>query len=79
MTEPNISFDRAAGFYDQTRTLSEPMATIGVQTILDLAGPHGSILEVGIGTGRLGVPLLQRGANLIGCDLSIKMMNKLRA
>ncbi|HZY44236.1 MAG TPA: class I SAM-dependent methyltransferase [Anaerolineae bacterium] len=77
MTERNISFDRAAGFYDQTRKLAGSMATIGIQTILDLAGPHGSILEVGIGTGRIGVPLLQRGANLIGCDLSIEMMHQL--
>jgi ubiquinone/menaquinone biosynthesis C-methylase UbiE len=78
MTDHSLSFDRAAGFYDQTRGLAPSMATIGVQTILDLAGPNGSILEVGIGTGRIGVPLLQRGANLIGCDLSIEMMNKLR-
>jgi ubiquinone/menaquinone biosynthesis C-methylase UbiE len=79
MTERSISFDRAAGFYDQTRKLAGPMATIGVQTILDLAGPHGLILEVGIGTGRIGVPLLERGANLIGCDLSIEMMRQLRS
>ncbi len=78
MADQSISFDRAAGFYDQTRKLAGPMATIGVQTILDLAGPHGSILEVGIGTGRIGVPLLQRGANLFGCDLSIEMMRQLR-
>jgi ubiquinone/menaquinone biosynthesis C-methylase UbiE len=74
----SLSFDRAAGYYDQTRNLSEAMATRGLQIILDRAGPSGSILEVGAGTGRIGVPLWQHGANWFGCDLSIEMMRRLR-
>ena len=77
-TTASISFDPAASFYDQTRHLSEPMATQGLQFILDKAGPAGHILEVGAGTGRISVPLLLRGADLIGCDLSLEMMGKLR-
>jgi len=79
MATNSISFDRAANYYDQTRHLSEPMATQGLQLILDRAGPRAKILEVGAGTGRIGVPLLQHGADWIGCDLSIEMMSKLRA
>ena len=79
MTTHSISFDRAANYYDQTRQLSEPMATQGLQLILDRAGPQARILEVGAGTGRIGVPLLQHGADWIGCDLSSEMMSKLRA
>ena len=78
-TTTSVSFDQAADFYDQTRTLSEAMATHGIQVILDRAGPDASILEVGAGTGRIGVPLMQRGADWFGCDLSIEMMRKLRA
>ncbi len=74
----SLSFDRAAGFYDNTRILPEAVATHGIQAILDIAGPEASILDVGTGTGRVSVPLLSRGANLVGCDLSRKMMAVLR-
>ena len=74
----SISFDRAADFYDRTRDLPEPVATLGIQAILDAAGPDACILDAGTGTGRVSVPLLKRGANLFGIDLSTKMMSLLR-
>ncbi len=74
----SLSFDRAASFYDRTRELPDPVAKKGIQAILDAAGPGAMILDVGTGTGRISVPLLERGANLIGCDLSPKMMALLR-
>ena len=74
----SLSFDRAAAFYDKTRDLPEAVATQGIQAILDAAGPGGRMLDVGTGTGRISVPLLQRGAKLVGCDLSPKMMELLR-
>jgi ubiquinone/menaquinone biosynthesis C-methylase UbiE len=74
----SYSFDRAADYYDQTRELPEPIATAGIQAILALAGPSAHILDVGTGTGRISVPLLFRGADLIGCDLSPRMMALLR-
>jgi ubiquinone/menaquinone biosynthesis C-methylase UbiE len=74
----SISFDRAADFYDQTRDFPEPVATLGIQAILDAAGPDACILDAGTGTGRVSVPLLNRGANLFGVDLSTKMMSRLR-
>ena len=69
------SFDRAAGFYDQTRLMLEPIAKYGIPAILDIVGPSAHILEVGAGTGRISIPLMERGADLIGCDLSSKMLN----
>jgi ubiquinone/menaquinone biosynthesis C-methylase UbiE len=72
------SFDRAADFYDRTRDLWGSVATIGIQAIIDAAGPQARMLDVGTGTGRVSVPLLQRGADLVGCDLSPKMMAQLR-
>ena len=74
----SISFDRAADFYDQTRDLAEPVAVRGIPALLNLLSPRGRILDVGIGTGRIAVPLIDLGADVIGIDLSLKMMAKLR-
>ncbi|HEX6270346.1 MAG TPA: class I SAM-dependent methyltransferase [Anaerolineales bacterium] len=72
------SFDRAARVYDQTRPLPEPIATLGIQAILDITGPQAFILDAGTGTGRISIPLLNRGARLVGCDLSVKMLLRLQ-
>lgn len=72
------SFDRAASFYDQTRPLAEPSAQPGIQAILDITGPRARLLDVGTGTGRISIPLLERGLDLIGCDLSSKMLGRLQ-
>ena len=74
----SFSFDRAADFYDSTRDLPEPVATQGIQAFLDAVGPGARILDVGTGTGRISVPLLKRGADLVGCDLSARMMARLQ-
>jgi ubiquinone/menaquinone biosynthesis C-methylase UbiE len=71
------SFDRAATIYDQTRLLLGPIEKHGLQAILDITGPTARILDVGTGTGRISIPLLAHGANLIGCDLSGKMLIRL--
>ena len=70
----SISFNGAADFYDSTRELPAAIATQGIQAILEAAGPGARMLDVGTGTGRVSVPLLQRGADLIGCDLARRMM-----
>src|SRR5215510_11396798 len=79
----SLSFDQAADYYDQTRGLPEPLASTGIRLILDYlqggAGSTARLLEVGTGTGRIGVPLLERGANLVGCDLSSKMLARQQA
>jgi SAM-dependent methyltransferase len=78
MTKPSRSFDRAAGYYDQTRELPEPIATQGLPALLQHIAPNGKILDVGTGTGRISIPLLRLGADVIGVDLSLNMMGKLR-
>ncbi len=74
----SLSFDRAAEFYDKTRDFPEPVATLGIQAIIDAAGSEARILDAGTGTGRVSVPLLKRGANLFGVDISTKMMSQYR-
>ncbi len=49
-----------------------------VRFIAELAGT-GSVLELGIGTGRLALPLSQRGIGVHGIDLSPAMISELRA
>jgi len=74
----SLSFDRAAGFYDQTRSIPEPVVRQGVQAIIQLTGEKARILDVGTGTGRISIPLLENGADLVGCDLSSAMLARLQ-
>jgi len=73
----SISFDRAADFYDKTRGLT-PEAAARVTNLLhtELDG-RGPVLEVGVGTGRIALPLAERGVDLTGLDLAHKMLAKL--
>ena len=70
------TFDRAAHIYDQTRPLLEPILTHGIPAMLEVIGPKARVLEVGSGTGRISIPLLERGVDLIGCDLSSQMLKR---
>jgi SAM-dependent methyltransferase len=49
-----------------------------VDVLVELAG-SGRALELGIGTGRIALPLAQRGVSVHGIDLSKAMVAKLRA
>jgi ubiquinone/menaquinone biosynthesis C-methylase UbiE len=74
----SLSFDRAAGYYDQTRSLPGPIVRQGVRAILDISGAAARVLDVGTGTGRISIPLLEHGADLVGCDLSSEMLQRLQ-
>lgn len=73
----SISFDRAADIYDQTRGFPPGIESVVAEAALGFLSPHARVLEVGIGTGRIAKPLLARGAELWGVDLSPKMMARL--
>jgi SAM-dependent methyltransferase len=74
----SLSFDRAAGFYDQTRGFPPGMSERVAQTAINLLGGHARVLEIGVGTGRIAKPLLGAGVQVTGIDLSRPMMNRLR-
>jgi SAM-dependent methyltransferase len=72
--------ERVAASYDETSAdLFDPAVVEPVVDFLaDLAG-HGAALELGIGTGRIALPLARRGIRVHGIDLSEAMVARLRA
>ena len=68
--------DRIAEMYDQWYSALD--AEGAVQFLADLAGP-GPVLELGIGTGRVALPLVRRGIEVHGIEASEAMVAKLRA
>jgi SAM-dependent methyltransferase len=73
----SVSFDRAAGFYDGTRTHSpEVEARVNDLLTAELAG-RGRCLEIGVGTGRIALPLHRSGVPMAGIDISPKMVDRL--
>lgn len=84
MTRPSIhanNYDRVADIYDATRGLSPEAARQvgdGLAQILNETGAR-SVLEVGVGTGRIAVPLAERGFQVTGIDISPSMLRKLLA
>ena len=66
--------DEIAEVYDSLNPQYDPAA---IAALVELAG-DGPILELGIGTGRLAVPIAQRGVAVHGIDASPAMLEKLR-
>ncbi|MGZ8625114.1 MAG: class I SAM-dependent methyltransferase [Actinomycetota bacterium] len=73
----SVAFDRAAEFYDRTRSISDEAMARTVEVLgTELAG-RGRVLEVGVGTGLLALPLHASGLRLTGIDLARPMLRKL--
>ena len=76
----SVSFDQAAGFYDDTRRFSAAASVAQTAQLLDvLRSTDGPTLEIGIGTGRVALPLVASGQRLVGVDLSFAMLARLSA
>jgi SAM-dependent methyltransferase len=76
---PSVSFDRAAGYYDATRSLTPAAAAKVTAVLAEALIGHGPALEVGVGTGRVAVPLVDAGIDVVGIDLSQPMLAQLLA
>jgi SAM-dependent methyltransferase len=74
----NFFGEEVAARYDEETAGFEP-EVLGptVDFLAELAG-GGPVLELGIGTGRVAVPLAQRGLRVHGIDLSPEMVEKLK-
>jgi SAM-dependent methyltransferase len=69
--------DQVGGDYDRVYA---PVLDTGheVERLAELAG-DGPVLELGVGTGRLALPLAARGLEVHGVDSSAAMLDRLRA
>jgi ubiquinone/menaquinone biosynthesis C-methylase UbiE len=81
MASESLAFDRAADFYDETRGFP-PGTEQPVAELLCRVGnltPASRALEIGIGTGRIALPLSEHIGAVYGIDLARPMMDRLRA
>lgn len=75
----DLRFDTIASAYDGQRALPPASAAqIGAE-IAALAGAGGRVLELGVGTGRIAVPLANAGARVVGIDISPAMLDIARS
>ena len=75
----SISFDRAAGYYDDTRSLPDPLMSRLIAILAGELPPHQPCLEIGVGTRRIALPLMKTGVQIVGVDISREMLLRLQA
>ena len=81
MTDPDGYFgERFAATYDESAAdmFEPPVVDAAADFLAGLAG-GGRALEMGIGTGRIALPLARRGVPVHGIDMSRAMVARLRA
>jgi len=74
------NYDRVADTYDATRGIppgAHETVTDGLISALREVAPDPRVLEVGVGTGRIAVPLAEMGIRLTGIDISRRMLSRL--
>jgi SAM-dependent methyltransferase len=71
--------ERVAERYDEWDASAVPAVVDPIVDFLADAARGGAALELGIGTGRIALPLAQRGVRVHGIDLSEAMVSRLRA
>jgi len=79
MPEDHFGEEVAAHYDDPSDQMFQPA---GIEPVVDLLAElagDGAALELGIGTGRIALPLAQRGVEVHGIDLSSAMVARLRA
>jgi ubiquinone/menaquinone biosynthesis C-methylase UbiE len=73
----SVAFDRAAEYYDATRGYTPEGERAMVDILADELRGRGPVLEVGVGTGQVALPLHAAGIPLVGLDLARPMMDRL--
>ncbi|MHA2246743.1 MAG: class I SAM-dependent methyltransferase [Candidatus Hodarchaeales archaeon] len=81
MSSPRGCFDWASSFYDCTRAIPDELLKKTIETLLEKVDikVYSRMLEVGVGTGRIAIPLSKKlNLNTVGIDISEKMLQKCR-
>jgi SAM-dependent methyltransferase len=79
MPEDQFGERVAAKFDERYAYQSDPAVLEPIVAFLEGLAGDGAALELGIGTGRIALPLAQRGVRVQGIDLSEAMVARLRA
>jgi SAM-dependent methyltransferase len=77
--EPSTYGDRIAAMYDAWVEPTVGSKTDAAVDFLAELATGGAVLELGIGTGRVALPLVERGLRVHGIDVSDAMVTQLRA
>ncbi|MFQ5884581.1 MAG: class I SAM-dependent methyltransferase [Thermoplasmata archaeon] len=70
-----IDFNRVADIYEETRAIPEPFFTKALDAMESYLDKQERILDIGVGTGRFALPLQKRGFDVVGVDISEKMLS----
>jgi ubiquinone/menaquinone biosynthesis C-methylase UbiE len=73
----SVPFDRAVEYYDRTRALPGRAHQQVIDVLATELAGRGPVVEIGVGTGRIGLDLVRAGATLVGVDLSLPMLQRL--
>ncbi len=73
---PSVAFDDAADYYDETKSLPPDALAATVDLLATELGSAARVLDVGVGTGVLALPLAERGLHVDGVDLSAPMLRR---
>ena len=79
MNEDGFFDERVAATYDEATEISDASAVDPVVELLVKQARGGRVLELGIGTGRIALPLARRGVPVHGIELSKAMAARLAA
>lgn len=77
MSNKNFAFDeRVAKRYNAQRAHPAQVSEQIGATIAQQANDNAPILEIGVGTGRIALPVVEAGKYVVGIDISTKMMQE---
>lgn len=80
MPSDSLAFDRAADIYDETRGFppGEDLKVAAFVAQVANLSRESRVLEIGVGTGRIALPLAPHVRAYFGVDISLQMMERLR-
>lgn len=81
MPDPKLNFafdQRVSEEYDRLRAHTASVSRHIGEAIARLAGHNAHILELGVGTGCIALPVLAAGCSVVGIDLSPHMLGHLQ-